>query len=74
MWIGGHWFQRLGVLADGREAWLYPHVEGVFELFRAAPGAAVWEGQLGTSFRPKSGAFQDRFHAAELLNELLGET
>ncbi|MEM7165697.1 MAG: hypothetical protein AAF581_09545, partial [Planctomycetota bacterium] len=73
VWVAGHWFQQVGRLADGRDGWLYPHVDGVHELFRAAPGASRWEGQLGSVFDARSGVFARRFHAAELLNELLDD-
>ncbi len=69
--IGGHWFQFVGV-EHGHDHWLYPHVDGVHEIFEAVDDR-TWTGLLGSRFRPTRGTFENRFNAAAVLNELLHE-
>src|SRR5258706_215544 len=45
--IGGAWFQYLGRSEAGAERWLYPHLDGVFEIFQGRPeDGTVWDGNL----------------------------
>lgn len=73
-WVGGRWFQALGTDEQGRDLWLYPHTDGVPELFvdagRNGSGRDVWVGSLDSSFDPAKGGFTRLFNAAEVLNEL----
>ncbi len=67
-WVGGRWFQALGPDEQGRDLWLYPHTDGVPELFVDA-GREGWIGSLESRFDPEKG-FTRLFNAAEVLNEL----
>lgn len=77
--VAGHWFQYLGseeAPGDEREYWLYPHLDGVLEIFEAPgqsaeQGAGPWIGMLGSRFHASQGRFSNRFSAVEVLNELL---
>jgi hypothetical protein len=66
------WFQYLGEDDRGERLWLYPHFDGIHEIF-CAPAAGPWTGELGTRFDPGTGVFADTFNGAELLNEFLDE-
>lgn len=68
-WVGGRWFQALGQDEQGRDLWLYPHTDGVPELFVDA-GRDGWVGSLDSRFDPAKGGFTRLFNAAEVLNEL----
>ena len=68
--VGGSWFQYLGRSPDGYFLWLYPHPDGVAEIFRCDDFGGSWEGTLGTHFDETLGRFTRRFSAVELLNEL----
>ncbi len=68
-WVGGRWFQALGKDEQGRDLWLYPHTDGVPELFVDA-GRDGWIGSLDSRFDPAKGGFTRLFNAAEVLNEL----
>jgi len=68
-WIGGQALRYLGE-EGGERRWLYPHLDGVPEVF--LEGSGLWRGSLGSRFDPGSGAFSRRFSAAEVLNELAG--
>jgi len=68
----GWWFQYLGEDGRGGRLWLYPHFDGIHEIFRA-PGAGPWTGDLGTRFDPRTGVFENTFNGAEVLNEFLDE-
>ncbi|MCW8129287.1 MAG: hypothetical protein KIS92_02795 [Planctomycetota bacterium] len=77
--IGGSWFQYLGKNTDGADRWLYPHLDGVGEIFVetkvAQPGRAgrtYWQGDLETRFQPETGVFSNLWGPAEALNEALG--
>lgn len=77
--IGGSWFQYIGSTADGADRWLYPHIDGVFELFTETgipqPGRAgrtYWQGDLESRFQPDTGVFTNLWGTAEALNEVLG--
>ena len=63
-WHGPQPFQKVS-----HEVWLYPHSDGVPELFVEGKGA--WRGSLGSRFHPERG-FANRFNAAEVANELAG--
>ena len=67
--ISNTWLQYLG-RDEGDPLWLYPHLDGVGEIFRATDGR-VWPGSLESRFDPSNGRLINRFHAAEVLNELL---
>ena len=69
-WRGGNWFQDLGLDGSGRQVWLYPHLDGVPELFVAPAGGGPWQGSLGSSYDPAAGAFTRRFNAAAVADEL----
>lgn len=71
-WVGGQWFQWLGPDEAGRDRWLYPHLDGVPELF-LAPRSGEWVGTLGSRFDPQRERFERRWNAAEALNELLAQ-
>jgi len=66
------WFQYLGEDGRGERIWLYPHFDGIHEIFRA-PKAGPWTGDLGTRFDPRKGVFENTFNGAEVLNEFLHE-
>lgn len=67
--IGGQALRYLGE-QEGQRRWLYPHLDGVPEVFAEGPG--LWRGSLGSRFDPQRGSFARRFGAAEVLNELAG--
>jgi hypothetical protein len=69
--VGSQHFQYLGQDEEGRDRWLHPHRDGVFELFTAGDGA--WAGSLGSGYDPESGRFVARFSAVETLNTLLAK-
>lgn len=69
-WVGGRWFQALGKDEQGRDLWLYPHTDGVPELFVVDAGREGWIGSLDSRFDPVKGGFTRLFNAAEVLNEL----
>jgi hypothetical protein len=70
-WVGTQHFQYLGRDPAGRELWLYPHLDGVFEIFTATTGR--WSGSLDSSYDPLNGLFDRRFSATEVLNQLLAK-
>ena len=70
--VAGWWFQYLGEDGGGGKLWLYPHVDGVHEIFRA-PRDGPWVGDLGTRFDPSVGVFENTFNGAEVLNEFRRE-
>lgn len=77
--VGGTWFQYLGENADGAGRWLYPHLDGVFEVFTETRDAAgpkagklYWTGDLESRFNPETGAFANLWGPAEAINEVLG--
>lgn len=67
--LSGQAFRFLGE-ALGRRRWLYPHLDGVPEVF--VEGRGLWQGSLGSRFDPRSGVFARRFSIAEVANELAG--
>lgn len=72
--VGGWWFQYLGKTDAGDAQWLFPHLDGVPEIFEAPGGGrpgAEWTGAFGSRFDPRSGRFENLFSAAEVLNEFL---
>lgn len=68
--VTGWWFQYLGEDDQGVDRWLFPHFDGVHEIFRA-PRTGPWNGDLDTRFDPKEGVFENTFNGAEVLNEFL---
>jgi hypothetical protein len=64
------YFQYLGVESDGARLWLYPHTDGVPEIF-VERDAGAWSGDLGSSYEPKSGRFSNLFNAGEAAGEFL---
>jgi hypothetical protein len=66
------WFQYLGEDGLGERTWLYPHFDGIHEIF-GAPEAGPWTGDLGTRFDPRRGVLENTFNGAEVLNEFLDE-
>lgn len=69
-WRGGRWFQFVGLAAAGERLWLYPHLDGVPEIFtESAKGA--WPGSLESRFDPVSGRFENLFNAGDAANEIL---
>lgn len=66
--VGQHWFQHLGVDEQGRAQWLYPHIDGVPEVFVATERG--WVGAFESRYDPATGTFTRRFSAVEVLNEL----
>lgn len=68
--IGGYWFQYLGRDANQDSVWLYPHQDGVPELFYAPAAGGEWRGSFDSRFAPAVGRFRNLFNAAELLQEL----
>lgn len=74
VWSGHAWFQYLGE-EDGQGLWLYPHLDGIFEIFRD-PGAGTIPvgvdqvGDLGSRIA-STGEFTSRFCVGEVLNRFL---
>ncbi|MCA8958862.1 MAG: hypothetical protein KDC38_00050 [Planctomycetes bacterium] len=69
--VGGQWFQFLG-REDGCDRWLYPHPDGVHEVFEVdGHDRDRWHGLLGSEFDASSGRFPERFSAVECLNAFL---
>ncbi|MBE7464863.1 MAG: hypothetical protein HS116_15415 [Planctomycetes bacterium] len=69
-YIGGYWFQYLGQDVNQDGVWLYPHQDGVPELFQAPAAGGEWRGSLDSRFTLATGRFRNLFNAAELLQEL----
>ncbi len=67
--LNGTWFRYLGQ-EKKRRCWLYPHLDGVPEIFLEAPDG-VWKGHLGSAYESGIGRFKNLFNAAEVLNEFL---
>lgn len=68
-WLGSQPFQFVGMDERGSELWLYPHQDGVPELFAATSGGTLL-GSLESRYDPATGTFTRRFSAVEVLNEL----
>ena len=49
--VSASWFQFLGTTPGGRGLWLYPHVDGVHEIFEEKAGGP-WEGDLESLTEP----------------------
>lgn len=83
--VGGSWFQFLGRADQTEERlWLYPHLDGVYEIFREPASAATspgsnpalagrppWKGEFGSVFDPSMSRFRVIFSAPEVLNIML---
>jgi hypothetical protein len=69
-WLGPTPFQYVGLDERGRALWLYPHQDGVPELF-VADGPGALQGSLESRYDPATGALTRRFSAVEALNELV---
>jgi len=70
VWLAGRWFQSAGANADGARLWLYPHLDGVPEIFTEVPNG-IWPGSLDSRFDASTGRFENLFNAAEAANEIL---
>lgn len=70
-WLGAQPFQFVGLDERGVALWLYPHQDGVPELFAATGGpSAAMQGSLESRYDPTTSTFSRRWSAVEALNEL----
>lgn len=70
VWQGGRWFQFAGLAPGGERLWLYPHLDGVPEIFTESV-KGPWSGSLDSRFDPSTGRFENLFNAADAASEIL---
>jgi hypothetical protein len=68
--VKSNWFKYLGKKGK-KHFWLYPHMDGVYEIFSSK--GSTWKGFLGSRYSFTTGEFTKRFSIARTLNKALGE-